>query len=400
MAGGILSGLGAGLAQAGGTFGRALSSLKTPAERERERLQNQALLQKNRLGQVSLDKIDSASLLAQRQAEEQKRLATGAGDLIGGFQKDLSQGQDIANRRGIFLPTINQLGTPEAETAKDTFNRQESLGQDVQGGALPSQLFKERLVSTPFDIAQRPEVGTFIKTLEQAEPRALSESEKLKNQKLEAEISNFKLKRQKLQTEIEQAENENIPKPRPLKNTIVKEITSLDQTIKNVKNALELYNRNFVGMEEKVLANLAEKTTGLTKQEVEFRTIMQKVKNELIKLRSGVAVNPEELKRIDAEIGDFNVRPEVFTERLKTNLFTFNRRRTDYLDNLEKANFNIKNFTRDLVNDQNTQNNNNEFVDTATSQAPIKFNSVEEAENANLPVGTKIIINGESATIR
>jgi len=38
------------------------------------------------------------------------------------------------------------------------------------------------------------------------------------------------------------------------------------------------------------------------------------------------------------------------------------------------------------------------FIDTKNVAA--KFNTIEEAEAANLPVGTKIIVDGKSATVK
>jgi hypothetical protein len=86
----------------------------------------------------------------------------------------------------------------------------------------------------------------------------------------------------------------------------------------------KLYNEDFVGPVSGRLGALRQKTDKLplvgaaTPQETEFRSTLQSIANQLLYMRSGAAVTPQEYDRIISELPTANDPPGVFRTKLAT----------------------------------------------------------------------------------
>lgn len=167
---GILSGLGKGIIGAGAAIGQGIAGLKTPAEKEAERLKNEALSISGELGKLNLSGVKAKRARDAQLATQTAQTAGQARDFISGFQNKLADA-----REGEGFEAFNDEEEIKRLALKDR------LGS----GGLVSQIFKENLTQLPSGIAQNKQVQDFQTTLTNAEAPIISEAEKLKNKQFE-----------------------------------------------------------------------------------------------------------------------------------------------------------------------------------------------------------------------
>jgi len=189
MAGGLLSGLGSGLSQAGTTFGGAFAKQKTPAERERARLELEAKRKAGVLGGLKLEQLQTNISNEQAGGALVNQFATDrqTGEALGGFG-DTQAPREFNGQAGIGITDPKQLGAGRHEIPQEEFE-QRGLADRISGGALPSQLFNERRLQAPSGVSSSKAATDRASLLSSLEPKELSVNDTLKNTKLRAEIN-------------------------------------------------------------------------------------------------------------------------------------------------------------------------------------------------------------------
>ena len=195
---GILSGLGKGIIGAGAAIGQGIAGLKTPAEKEAERLKNEALSISGELGKLNLSGIKAKQPRDAQLATQTAQTAGQARDFISGFQNKLADA-----REGEGFEAFNDEEEIKRLALKDR------LGSGVLG----SQIFKENLTQLPSGIAQNKQVQDFQTTLTNAEAPIISEADKLKREifeggeeKRQADLNKVKFETKKIGADIKKAQ--------------------------------------------------------------------------------------------------------------------------------------------------------------------------------------------------
>jgi len=97
----------------------------------------------------------------------------------------------------------------------------------------------------------------------------------------------------------------------------VEGLSDMKSMIDQIKDAQRLYKPEYVGPVAGRTAGWQEATVGLDEQQTEFRTLINGFSNQLLRLRSGAAVTPQEYDRIKAELPQVNDPPKTFESKMR-----------------------------------------------------------------------------------
>ena len=153
------------------------------------------------------------------------------------------------------------------------------------------------------------------------------------------------------------------------------------QAVEKLNVVRDMFKPEFVGPLKGRVSNVKDMLGVLGPSEAVFRSQFQEFKNELIKARSGGAVTPQEADRLEKEISNFNVSPDVYLARLERAINSIKRSSNVQLRSLTDQGFNTQGFQPFIQENQ------------PQSAVPV-FNSEEEARAAGHGTGDRVRIIG------
>lgn len=107
------------------------------------------------------------------------------------------------------------------------------------------------------------------------------------------------------------------PKTQPLPAGEAGNLADAKTLLGQLQTAEQMYNPAFVGPVRGRMGALGQMTgIGVSNDEVDLRTLVASFRNQLLRLRSGAAVTPQEYERIKNELPDVNDPPQVFARKL------------------------------------------------------------------------------------
>ncbi|RKX66083.1 MAG: hypothetical protein DRP42_03790 [Tenericutes bacterium] len=182
--------------------------------------------------------------------------------------------------------------------------------------------------------------------------------------------------------------------PKRMSSKQLETVSDIDSSLDQLSQIKSLFKPAFVGPWMGRVSGLMDKVGILEPDEAVFRSAFQEFKNVLIKVRSGGAVTPQEAERLEAEVSNFNVTPEVYQARLARVYKTIISKRNRYIGTLGNSNIIIEGqekysplTTKELKEITNIAKG----VSSDNSQAPQLPQIKDDAGYNSLPSGSEFI---------
>jgi len=166
-----------------------------------------------------------------------------------------------------------------------------------------------------------------------AEDRALTKTIKAEERSDKRKIDNKK-----------KIDKINLNKLEKISDKQIENINGFDESISQLENMQELFQKDFVGKVTSVTAPIKAFTGQISEQQVSFRTAVSAYKNILIKLRSGTAVSAKEFKRLQGEAPNESDAAEVFVPKMKAAIRAINKAKATYFKNLKSGRVDLSGF--------------------------------------------------------